>query len=143
MTIARILAQKGRNVTTLGPQKTLRDVVDTLAAKHIGALVIVDDEGAMVGIVSERDVVRAIAKHGCDALDEAVAQYMTRDVVWAAESDSVIAAVQKMSVGRFRHMPVLNKGRLVGLISTGDAVKYRLEQMEQEQSALREYIAAG
>ena len=84
---------------------------------------------------------RAIAKHGCDALDDEVSAFMTRDVVTAAEEDDVIAAVGRMSEGRFRHLPVVTDGRLVGIVSTGDAVKYRLEQMEEEQSALREYIA--
>ncbi len=143
MTIARILANKGRAVTTVPPRATLRDVVDVLAAKHIGALVITDDGGAMVGIVSERDVVRAIARRGVDALEDLVSDHMTKDVVTAVESDSVIHVMQTMSAGKFRHMPILEVGRLVGLVSTGDAVKYRLEQMESEQSALREYIATA
>ncbi len=143
MTVARILAQKGRSVTSVQPHQTLLDVVDVLAAKHIGAVVVADIEGKMHGIVSERDVVRALAKHGCDALDDAVSNFMTRDVVTTTESEGVISAVQTMSKGRFRHMPVVADGRLVGMISTGDAIKYRLEQMEQEQSALREYIASA
>ena len=143
MTIARILAQKGRHVDTIGPRQSLRDAIDALAAKHIGALVVTDEAGTLIGIISERDAVRAIAKRGCDALDDAVSAYMTPDFVTAAEGDDVIAAVQRMSEGRFRHLPVAANNRLVGIISTGDAVKYRLEQMEQEHSALREYIAAG
>ena len=141
MTIACILAQKGRDVATIQPVQTLRDVVGVLAAKHIGALIVVDAAGTMHGIVSERDVVRVIAKHGCDALDEPVSKFMTTNVVTTLEDEAVISAMQKMSKGRFRHMPVMGDGRLVGMISTGDAIKYRLEQMEQEQSALREYIA--
>ena len=143
MTVARILANKGRAVTTVPPHATLRDVVDVLAAKHIGALVIADAAGAMVGIVSERDVVRAIARRGVDAMDDPVSDHMTRDVVTASEADSVIQVVQMMSAGKFRHMPIIEAGALVGLVSTGDAVKYRLEQMEGEQSALREYIATA
>ena len=143
MTIARILAQKGHHVDTIGPQRNLRDAIDALAAKHIGALVVTDETGKLVGIISERDMVRAIAKRGCDALEDEVSAYMTRNVVTATEDDDVIAAVQRMSQGRFRHLPVAADGRLVGIISTGDAVKYRLEQMEQEHTALREYIAAG
>ena len=143
MTVARILARKGREVATVPPHASLRDVVDVLAAKHIGALVIVDIKGAMLGIVSERDVVRALAKQGADVLDDPVSRHMTKSVVAADESDSVIAIAQKMSNGRFRHMPVIADGRLVGMISTGDAVKYRLEEMEAEQSALREYIATA
>ena len=143
MTIGAILAQKGRSVTTIQPNRTLRDLVDILAAKHIGAVIIADADGSMLGIISERDVVRAISKHGCDALDDLVTDYMTKDGVTTTDAESVISAVQKMSKGRFRHMPVLADGRIAGLVSTGDAVKYRLEQMEQEQSALREYIATA
>jgi CBS domain-containing protein len=143
MTVARILAAKGRHVTTVEPHATLRDVVDILAQKHIGAIVITDSTGRMLGIVSERDVVRALAKAGPDALDEAVSRYMTREVITASESDGVLEVAQKMSRGRFRHMPVLSEGRIVGIISTGDAIKYRLEQMERDQNALREYIATA
>ena len=143
MTVACILQRKGRGVSTIEPTLSLRDVVDVLAAKHIGALVIADADGRMLGIVSERDVVRALAQRGPDALDHPVSDYMTRNVLTTSEHESIVSAVQKMSDGRFRHMPVMEDGRLVGLISTGDAVKYRLEQMEQEHSALRDYITTG
>ena len=143
MTIGLILAEKGRSVTTLQPNHTLRDVIDVLAAKHIGAVLIADADGHMHGIISERDVVRAIAARGCDALEDLVTNYMTRNVVTTTEAETVIAAVQKMSKGRFRHMPVIENGRIAGMVSTGDAIKYRLAQMEQEQSALREYIATA
>ena len=141
MTVARILAGKGRSVTTVHPHATMREVVEVLADKHIGAIVVADDEGAMKGIVSERDVVRTLAKRGVEAMDAPVSSFMTRDVVSASEEDDVIEVARKMTIGRFRHMPVVADGRLVGIVSTGDAVKYRLEQMEAEQSALREYIA--
>ena len=141
MTVGHILAQKGRTVATVQPHATVRDVVEALAAKHIGSIVVADIEGRMHGIVSERDVVRALAQHGCDALDDAVSGIMTKDVETASENDGILEVVGRMSRGRFRHMPVIAEGRIAGIISTGDAVKYRLEQMEQEQSALREYIA--
>lgn len=143
MTVARILARKGRSVTSVAPHATLRDVVDILADQHIGALIVTDPSGAMLGIVSERDVVRAIAKSGPDTLDNPVSHYMTTDVVTAREQDSVTDIAQKMSTGRFRHMPVVSDGRVVGMVSTGDAIKYRLEQMERDQDALREYIATA
>ena len=143
MTVACILQRKGREVSTVEPTLTLRDVVDVMDAKHIGAMVILVGDGGLLGIVSERDVVRAIAQRGPDALDHPVSDYMTRNVVTTSEHESIVAAVQKMSDGRFRHMPVMENGRLAGLISTGDAVKYRLEQMEQEQAALRDYITTG
>ena len=142
MTVARILAGKGRAVTTVKPHATMQEVIEVLAAKHIGAIVIADDEGVMKGIVSERDVVRTLAKRGTAAMDDSVSSFMTREVVAASEDDGVIDIARRMSAGRFRHMPVLgDDGRLVGIVSTGDAVKYRLEQMEAEQSALREYIS--
>ena len=143
MTVGHILAEKGRSVATVQPHATVRDVVETLAAKHIGAIVVADVDGRMHGIVSERDVVRALASRGCDALDDAVSGIMTKDVVTATEDDGILDVVSRMSRGRFRHMPVIANGRIAGIISTGDAVKYRLEQMEQEQSALREYIATA
>jgi CBS domain-containing protein len=143
MTVARILASKGRELTTVTRQSTLRDIVDVLAAKHIGALVVANADGRMIGIVSERDVVRAIANRGVDALEDPVSDHMTSEVVTASETDSVIEVAQRMSRGRFRHMPVLKNGELVGIVSVGDAIKYRLEQMEQEQLALRDYIATA
>ncbi len=148
MTVARILSGKGRSITTVPQRATLRDVVDLLGAKHIGALIVVDDAGtanpgSMVGIVSERDVVRAIARRGVDALEDSVADHMTREVVTAVDTESVVEVVQKMSKGKFRHMPVLDRGQLAGIVSVGDAIKYRLEQMEAEQSAMREYIATA
>ena len=143
MTVARILAGKGRDIVTMQPHQTLRDIVDVLAAKHIGALIVADAKGDMLGILSERDVVRAIARHGADALEDPASNYMTTNVVTANEDDSVLGVVTKMSNGRFRHMPVLKDGVLVGIVSVGDAIKYRLAQMEQEHSALREYIATA
>jgi CBS domain-containing protein len=143
MSVAHILASKGRDVVTMQPQHTLRDVIDALAAKHIGALIITDLQGKMHGIVSERDVVRAIAHHGADALEDPVSNYMTKNVVTATEDASVLEVVGKMSTGRFRHMPIVTDGKLVGIVSIGDAIKFRLAQMEEEQSALREYIATA
>lgn len=143
MTIARIIAGKGRDVVTMRSHSTLRDVIDTLAAKHIGALIIADGDGGIEGILSERDVVRAIAKRGPDALEDPVSHYMTKNVVTATEDETVLAVVGKMSQGRFRHMPVVTEGRLSGIVSVGDAIKYRLAQAEEEQSAMREYIASA
>ena len=143
MTVGHILAEKGRAVATVQPHATVRDVVEALAAKHIGAIIVADVEGRMHGIVSERDVVRALAARGCDALEDAVSGIMTKEVVTAKEDDGILDVVGRMSRGRFRHMPVIVDGRIAGIISTGDAVKYRLEQMERGQSALREYIATA
>ena len=143
MTVARILEKKGRSVKTIQPHIPLSHVAQALSAKRIGALVVVDVSGTMKGIVSERDVVGAIAAWGIDAIDEPVSRFMTEEVVTATEELSVVEVARMMTDGRFRHLPVLDGDRrLVGLISIGDAMKYRLEQLETEQSAFREYIAA-
>lgn len=143
MTVARILARKGRVVTTVEPHATLRDVVSILAEKHIGSVIVSDASMKMLGILSERDVVRAIANDGSEALDHPVSNHMTRNVVTASEHDGVLEIAKKMTEGRFRHMPVVSNGRVVGIVSTGDAVKYRLEQLERDQDALRDYIATA
>ena len=143
MCVSRILQRKGRGVLTVFPDMTLLDVVDVLAAEVVGALVVIDERGSLVGIISERDIVRAIARRGSNALDRLVSDHMTRDVVTATIDESIDGVLAKMSAGRFRHVPVLEDGRLAGMISSGDAVKYRLDLLETEQSALREYIATA
>jgi CBS domain-containing protein len=143
MTVAGILREKGREVVTMRPHNSLRDVIDVLAAKRIGALVVTDADGKMRGILSERDVVRAIAHHGPDALEDPISNYMTANVVIASEEETVLGVVTKMSNGRFRHMPVVKNDNLVGIVSVGDAIKYRLAQIEQEHSAMKEYIATA
>jgi CBS domain-containing protein len=143
MTVARILATKGREVTTTQPHRTLREAAEVLAARGIGALVVADVQGTVHGILSERDIVRAIGKFGPVALDAAVSVYMTSRVVTTLETESVHATMEKMNNGRFRHLPVIKDGRLAGIVSIGDVVRYRLAEMEHEQSALREYIATA
>jgi CBS domain-containing protein len=128
MTIARILATKGHEVVTAQPHRTLLEISEILAARRIGAVVITGANGDLLGILSERDIVRAIGQGGVHALDDPA---------------SSLAAVERMNLGRFRHMPIMKDGRLDGLISIGDVVKYRLAEIEQEQSAMREYIATA
>jgi CBS domain-containing protein len=142
MTVARILATKGREVLTAQPHRTLKEVAEILAARGVGAVVIADVQGSVLGILSERDIVRAVGRRGAKALDDAASMHMTTQVVTATEDETVLATVEKMNAGRFRHVPVLKDGRLAGIVSIGDVVKYRLAEMEHEQSALREYIAA-
>ncbi|TAL84028.1 MAG: CBS domain-containing protein [Beijerinckiaceae bacterium] len=142
MTVARILAKKGREVATTQPHRTLREVANLLTARNIGAVVIADVQGRVLGILSERDIVRAVATRGGDGLNDAVSIYMTTRVITASEEDTVLATVEKMTAGRFRHLPVVKDGQLAGIVSIGDAVKFRLEEMEREQSAMREYIAS-
>ncbi len=142
MTVARILAKKGREVATTQPHRTLKEAADVLAKRNIGALVVADVQGTVLGILSERDIVRAIGTRGMAALDDAVSMHMTTRVITAAEEDTVHATVEKMNDGHFRHLPVLKNNKLAGIVSIGDAVKFRLEEMEHEQSAMREYIAS-
>lgn len=142
MTIARILAKKGREVVTTQPHRTLKEVAAVLTMRNIGAVVVADVLGSVLGILSERDIIRAVATRGIAALDDAVSMHMTAKVITAVEEDTVLATVEKMNAGRFRHLPVLKAGKLAGIVSIGDALKFRLEEIEHEESAMREYIAS-
>lgn len=143
MTVARILASKGREVVTTQPHRTMREVADILSQRRIGAVVVVGADGVVLGIASERDIVRAVARQGAAALDDAVSRHMTAKVVTTTEDGTVKRLMEQMTAGRFRHVPVIREGRLDGLISIGDVVKYRLEEVETEHRALREYIATA
>ena len=140
MTVKTILASKGTDVVTIEPTATLEVAIASLHARRIGALVVLGADQRIVGIVSERDIVRALSERGSQVLHEPLSQVMTRAVVTCAESDSVSEIMERMTNGKFRHVPVLNEDRLVGIISIGDVVKHRLTQMEREQEALRDYI---
>jgi CBS domain-containing protein len=143
MTVASILAQKGRDVATAGPSDTLARVADQLAARRIGAMVIVDKGGKVCGIVSERDVVREVARSGAAALDLPARQCMTADVVSCSESDTIDQVMSVMTQRRFRHLPVVSKGKLAGIVSIGDVVKRKIEQAERDAASLRDYIATA
>jgi len=141
MTVKAILSRKGNDVITIEPTVTVSAAVNILAEHRIGALVVVAGaDGQVAGILSERDIVRALAQRGPGALQEAVGQVMTRRVVTCTESDTVAALMERMTQGKFRHLPVVERGKLVGLVSIGDVVKHRLGEMEHESNALREYI---
>ncbi|WP_395666260.1 CBS domain-containing protein [Methylocella sp.] len=142
-TIARILAEKGRNVSTTQPERTIAEVLQLLAAQNIGAVVVTDADGAVVGILSERDIVRAIGREGAGALGESASKYMTARVVTTDESECVSSAMERMTSKRFRHLPVVKDGKLAGLVSIGDLVKSRLEEMQQQHEAMKEYIASA
>jgi CBS domain-containing protein len=142
MTVAAILAEKGRGVVTTTAAATVGEVVDLLATHKIGALVIVDASERIAGIVSERDVVRVIARGGA-ALAQAVETVMTRKVVTCAENETINDVMSRMTRGRFRHLPVATEGRLAGIISIGDVVKARIEQVEREAEEMRAYIATA
>ncbi|MGB8900961.1 MAG: CBS domain-containing protein [Methylocella sp.] len=144
MTIARILAAKGGDVVTTQPHRTLAEVAQVLVAKNIGAVVVVADvQGIVIGILSERDIVRAVAKRGTAVFNDAVSMHMTAEVITTSEDERVHVAMEKMTNGRFRHLPVIRHERLVGLVSIGDLVKHRLAEYEYEQKVTREYIATA
>ncbi len=143
MNVATILKAKGRSVTTARPDATLQDVISKLAARKIGAIVVVGENGAVNGIISERDVIRAIAERGVAALEMPASRFMTRDVITCSETSLVDETMEMMTAGRFRHLPVVEDGSLVGIISIGDVVKNHVATVEMEVSAMRGYLATG
>jgi CBS domain-containing protein len=140
MTVNIILAAKGREVATTEPSAALKSAVALLAEKRIGAVLVLGADHRIVGILSERDIVRAMAERGAAALDEPVSVSMTRKVSTCTESESIASLMGRMTEGKFRHLPVVDQGRLVGIVSIGDAVKYRLQEMERDSAAMRDYI---
>jgi CBS domain-containing protein len=140
MTVSIILAGKGRDVVTIEPNATLAAAVELLAEKRIGAVVIVGADRRIVGILSERDIVRALAEQGRKALDEPVSAAMTRKVSTCHERETISSIMERMTLGKFRHVPVVDQGRLAGIISIGDVVKHRLSEVERDSAALRDYI---
>ena len=143
MNVAQILSVKGRDVVTAQPDRTLAEALHTLAGKGIGAIVITGADGGVLGILSERDIVRAFAKDGAAAFEHPVSRHMTAKVVTTHDEATIDDVMAKMTSGRFRHIPVVQHGALAGLISIGDVVKHRLAEIETEHRALREYIATA
>jgi CBS domain-containing protein len=143
MTVARILREKGRDVLTTQPHRTLKEVAELLGSKGVGAVVVSDAAANVLGILSERDVVRAIAKRGALALEDPVSRHMTSRVTTVGEEASIDEVMETMTNGRFRHMPVVEGGRLVGIVSIGDIVKRHVNALSTEREALREYIATA
>lgn len=139
MTVRSILNTKGRQVTNVTPDTSLSAAASLLGEKKIGA-VLVMNQGRLEGILSERDIVRRLGEHGAAALEQPVSEVMTRKVVTCRETDTVAELMEMMTAGKFRHLPVVDNGRVVGLISIGDVVKRRVEEYESEQAALRDYI---
>ena len=143
MNVAAILKLKGRTVVTTTADKSMLEVAKLLAQHGIGCIVIEGDDGKVAGIVSERDLMRAIGQSGAKALKEPVSVYMTKRVVTAREADTIDRLMSEMTVHRFRHMPVVEKGRLIGLVSIGDLVKLHVTDAEFEAAAMRQYITTG
>lgn len=140
MTVRLILDEKGYDVQTIGPDATLRQAVALLAEKKIGAIVVTDAELHVVGILSERDAVRVIGRDGPGRLDDTVSSVMTVKVFTSDGNETIPQIMEHMTAGRFRHLPVVKGGKLIGIISIGDVVKHRLAEMERESHAMREYI---
>lgn len=143
MTVRAILSLKGSDLVTIKPTASLVTAAKVLAERRIGALVVTDTAERVAGILSERDIVRALAERGPAALDDSVDQVMTRRVVSCTEAMTVSEIMERMTAGKFRHLPVIKLGSLVGIVSIGDVVKYRLAAMQRESQAVRDYILAS
>ena len=143
MIVGMILETKGRNVVTIGAKATIGEAVAELGARKIGAIVVVEGIDRIVGIISERDVVRAVAQKGADVLSEPVGSIMTREVMTCSDQETINEVMTRMTRGRFRHLPVAKQGRLTGIISIGDVVKARIEEVEREAEEMRAYIATA
>jgi CBS domain-containing protein len=143
MLVRHILREKGRDVVTIGSDATLSEAARLLARRRIGALVVGNGEGSIAGILSERDIVRAVAENSVAALGQTVERHMTRTVLTCSEGDTVDELMETMTHGRFRHMPVVENDRLCGIVSIGDVVKTRIAETVREAETLREYIAVA
>ena len=142
MTVQAILQSKGNQVVSVSPGDTVGKVTRVLADRRIGA-VLVRQEGKVVGVFSERDIVRGLARYGAQALDRLVSDLMTHDVITCKPSETVHDVMERMTARRIRHLPVVDNGQLIGIVSIGDLVKERIEEAEREAQDLREYIKAG
>ena len=143
MILKTILAAKGGEVVSIEPTADLAAAAKLLAERRIGAVMILGPGGRIAGILSERDIVRAVAEHGAPALKQSVAQVMTRNVATCGENEPIDKIMERMTAGKFRHMPVVEAGRLIGIVSIGDVVKQRVDEVERESEALREYIRSA
>jgi CBS domain-containing protein len=143
MIVKSIIELKGRDVVTMEPGVSLDVAAKLLAERRIGAVVVLGADDRVVGILSERDIVRAIAERGTAAMQEQVAQVMTRKVVTCTFDETLHSIMERMTAGKFRHLPVIEQGKLAGIISIGDVVKHRIVEIEQESDALKNYIQSA
>lgn len=143
MFVHQILEGKGGDIVTIGPSARVTDVAALMSEKRIGAVVVLETGDDIAGIVSERDVTRGLAEYGSELLGMRVDQIMTPEVVTCGPDDGVDKLMQKMTTGRFRHLPVVDKSKMVGIVSVGDIVKSRLSELEAEASMLQDYIAGA
>jgi len=140
MLVKSILVGKRDRVVTIEPTADLTAAANLLAERRIGAVVILGADHRIIGILSERDIVRALAEHGPTVLNEPVSKVMTRDVKTCSENDTIDGLMARMTTAKFRHMPVVEQGKLIGIVSIGDVVKNRVEEIEHEAEALRDYV---
>src|SRR5262249_53175321 len=143
MTVAWILKEKGRSVVSALSNTSVEEIITLLAKNRIGAVVIVDEMQHVLGIIFERDIVRIIATQVAAAMSEPVSEHMTRPVVTCSEHHSIDWLMEQMTSRRFRHLPVMEKDRLAGIISIGDVVKFKVALAESEAAQMRQYFAAG
>ena len=143
MNVEAILGNKGRDVLTVSPDASILDASNILSAKKIGALVVSNDGETALGIISERDIVNGIGARGASVLSETVDKLMTRDLRTCALADTMLEVLSVMTERRFRHLPVIENGKLSGIISIGDVVKTRLDEITREADAMREYITSN
>ncbi len=139
-TVANLLDRKGGDIVTIRPQETIAGAIELLRERRIGAIVVTDAAGDLQGILSERDIVRKLAEAGGAALSLTVADLMTREVVTSTPDERIIQVLQKMTDGRFRHVPVVTDGALIGLVSIGDLVNFRLRELEYEALKMKQMI---
>lgn len=143
MLVSQILKDKGDLVFTASPHETVGAAAALLHTRRVGAMVVVDEKEAIVGILSERDIVRVIAKEGAGALARPISACMSAEVIFAQPEESVDALLERMTDRRIRHLPVVRDGRLVGIVSIGDLVKNKINEAQAEAEGLKAYIAAG
>jgi CBS domain-containing protein len=143
MLVSHILREKGHAIVAVSPTASVAEAAHTLTRNRIGAVLVLDGDGNAAGILSERDIVRVLAWEGASALSRSVGSCMTSPVATCEETDTVEELMERMTHGRFRHLPVIEQGRVVGIVSIGDIVKTRIEETLREAQALKEYIAAS
>ncbi len=143
MDVAAILREKGTSVITSDPDATIAQIVGILSRERVGVVVICKKDGALAGIVSERDIVRGLAERGQTVMNTAVTDLMTTSVTTCSPGDTVSSIMATMTARRIRHLPVIESGKLCGIISIGDAVKHRLDEIESEADALRQYVTSA
>jgi CBS domain-containing protein len=140
MILEQILREKGGQVYSVAESATLKEAAELLDQRKVGAMVILNEAGSVIGVISERDIVRAVARHGAAGLKQPVSDSMSRQVVTARPRETIEAAMDRMTDRRIRHLPVVEGGRLMGVVSIGDLVKWRIAEATAEVAAIRSYI---